>query len=32
MVVADDELAIGILNAALDAGNQVPEDLESMTS
>ncbi|HFK6176614.1 TPA: catabolite control protein A [Listeria monocytogenes] len=32
VVVADDELAIGILNAALDAGIKVPEDLEVMTS
>ncbi|MBC1226737.1 catabolite control protein A [Listeria booriae] len=30
--VADDELAMGVLNAALDAGVKVPEDLEIVTS
>lgn len=32
VVVADDELAIGILNAALDKGVNVPEDFEIITS
>lgn len=31
-VVADDELAIGILNAALDKGVKVPDDFEVITS
>ncbi|GAB2492417.1 catabolite control protein A [Alkalibacterium psychrotolerans] len=31
-VVADDELAVGILNAALDRGVSVPEDFEIITS
>ncbi|MBC2367788.1 catabolite control protein A [Listeria booriae] len=30
--VADDELAVGVLNAALDAGVKVPKDLEIVTS
>lgn len=30
--VADDELAMGVLNAALDAGVKVPEELEIVTS
>ncbi|MBC1331538.1 catabolite control protein A [Listeria booriae] len=30
--VADDELAMGVLNAALDAGVKVPENLEIVTS
>lgn len=32
VVVADDELAVGILNAALDRGVSVPEDFEIITS
>lgn len=32
VVVADDELAIGILNAALDNGVNVPEEFEIITS
>lgn len=32
VVVADDELAIGILNAALDKGVKVPESFEVITS
>ncbi|MER2063769.1 MAG: catabolite control protein A [Alkalibacterium sp.] len=31
-VVADDELALGVLNAALDRGVKVPEDFEIITS
>ncbi|SFC14368.1 transcriptional regulator, LacI family [Alkalibacterium subtropicum] len=31
-VVADDELALGVLNAALDRGVNVPEDFEIVTS
>lgn len=31
-VVADDELALGVLNAALDRGVSVPEDFEIITS
>ncbi|EUJ33298.1 catabolite control protein A [Listeria floridensis FSL S10-1187] len=31
-IVTDDELAIGVLNAALDAGVKVPDELEIMTS
>ncbi|WP_088808853.1 MULTISPECIES: catabolite control protein A [Listeria] len=31
-IVTDDELAIGVLNAALDAGVSVPDELEVMTS
>ncbi|MBC6315515.1 catabolite control protein A [Listeria grandensis] len=30
--IADDELAMGVLNAALDAGVRVPEELEIVTS
>ncbi|EUJ23011.1 catabolite control protein A [Listeria grandensis] len=30
--IADDELAMGVLNAALDAGVKVPEELEIVTS
>lgn len=32
VVVADDEVALGILNAALDNGTSVPEDFEIITS
>lgn len=32
VIVTDDELAIGILNTALDAGVKVPDELEIMTS
>ncbi|EFI83496.1 Glucose-resistance amylase regulator [Listeria grayi] len=32
VIAADDELGVGILNAALDAGVSVPDDLEIITS